>query len=798
MSSEHRLYYTTPSTTFPTSLPLGNGRFAASVLSSPAKESFILNEVSFWSGKEHRAGEGLAELAKDPKAELRETQNRYLNGDYAQGKKLAQKLETKKSNFGTNLGVGTLEIAVNGQGNVDQVGGFERELRLDEAVAETRYSLNGRKFKRRSFLSHPHQVLVVRFDGDDLGELEVAVGVQGENEAFTSKINEGKLEFDAQALETVHSDGTCGVKGYGIIAAVVDEGKVEHRDAKLVVSAKKSITILVTFNTDYAEPNDEWRKRSSLQMEAALKFSVADLLKAHLEDFQPLYRRVSISLGSKSSTTASIPTDQRRQEFESSGYADPGMFALYFHYTCYLTIAGTRDDSPLPLHLQGLWNDGEACKMGWSCDYHLDINTQMNYFAILNGGFSDLMQPLIKYLKRLAASGQDAARLCYGSEGWVAHVFSNVWGFADPGWEISYGLNVTGGLWMANHLIEMFEYSLDEDFMANDAWPVLAGASKFFLDYMIEDPKTGWLLTGPSVSPENSFFVVNGDGEKEEHYAALAPTLDVILLRDLFAFCEYAATRLDAGKGESKDGIRSYREAQAKLPPFQIGKNGQLQEWLHDFEEAQPYHRHLSHTMALCRSALISARHQPDLAKAVRVTLERRQGRDDLEDIEFTAALFALNYARLGDADKAVAQIGHLVGELSFDNLLSYSKPGVGGAEKNIFVIDGNFGGAAAIAEMLIRSIIPRLGGPVEVDLLPALPATWSEGRVDGMRIRGGLEARFEWHDGKLDSVTFKASAASSLVVFYGEHRFETAYKPGDVIQLGPSLQLQNRGETRS
>ncbi|KKP05673.1 alpha-L-fucosidase [Trichoderma harzianum] len=797
MSSEHRLHYTTPSTTFPTSLPLGNGRFAASVLSSLAKESFILNEVSFWSGKEEKAGDGLAERPTDPKAELRETQNCYLNGDYAQGKKRAEKyLESKKNNFGTNLGVGTLDITVNGQGSIDQVHDFERELRLDEAVAETRYTINGHKFKRRSFLSHPNQVLVVQFDSDDLSGLEVVVGVQGENEAFTSKINDdGKLEFDAQALESVHSDGTCGVKGYGIVAATVDKGKVEHRDAKLVISGKKSITILVTFNTDYSEPNDEWRKKTLLQMEAALKFSATDLLRAHLEDYQPLYRRMSISLGSKSSTTANIPTDQRRQNFESSGYADPSMFALYFHYARYLTIAGTRHDSPLPLHLQGLWNDGEACKMGWSCDYHLDINTQMNYFAILNSGFSDLMQPLVNYLIRMAASGQHAARVCYGCDGWVAHVFSNVWGFADPGWEVSYGLNVTGGLWMANHLIEMFEYSLDEDFMANDAWPVLAGASKFFLDYMIEDPKTGKLLTGPSVSPENSFFFVNEKGEKEEHCAGLAPTLDVVLVRDLLAFCEYAATKFNTDKFNWEDDIRKYREAQAKLPPFQIGKNGQLQEWLHDFEEAQPYHRHLSHTMALCRSALISARHQPDLAEAARVTLERRQGRDDLEDIEFTAALFALNYARLGDAEKAVAQIGHLVGELSFDNLLSYSKPGVAGAEKNIFVIDGNFGGAAAISEMLIRSIIARLGGPVEVDLLPALPVTWSEGTVDGMRIRGGLEAHFEWHDGKLDGVTFKASAASaasSLIVYYGELRFEATYQPGDIIKLGASLQLQN------
>ncbi|KAM0256565.1 hypothetical protein ACHAQJ_004852 [Trichoderma viride] len=796
MSSEHRLHYVTPSTTFPTSLPLGNGRFAASVLSSPAHETFILNEVTFWSGEIERPGGGLAERPEDPKVELRKTQNCYLNGDYAQGKKRAEKyLESKKINFGTNLGVGKLDIAVNGHDNVGDIRGFERELRLDEAVTETRYELNGRRYKRRSFLCHPNQVLVVQFDGDDLDGLEVVVSVQGENEAFTTKINsDTRLEFVAQALETVHSDGTCGVKGFGIVSATVDEGKVEHKDDKLIISAKKSITILVALNTDYDESGDEWKKKTSLQMEESLKLTVDDLLKAHLEDYQPLYRRMSITLGPKSSSTSNTPTDQRRGDFEPSGYADPGMFALYFHYSRYLTIAGTRHDSPLPLHLQGLWNDGEACKMGWSCDYHLDINTQMNYFAILNSGLEDLMKPIYNYIFKLSERGQHTARACYGCDkGWVAHVFSNAWGFTDPGWEVSYGLNVTGGLWMAALLIDMYEYSLDDSFSIGDSWTILSGATKFWLEYMIEDPKTGWLLTGPSVSPENSFFVVNDDGKKEEHYVDLAPTLDVVLLRDLFAFCEYFATKLSTTTASPWDKeIKQYQQVQAKLPPFQIGKNGQLQEWLHDYEEAQPYHRHLSHTMALCQSALISTRHQPQLAEAIRVTLERRQGRDDLEDIEFTAALFALNYARLGDAEKAVAQIGHLVGELSFDNLLSYSKPGVAGAEKNIFVIDGNFGGAAAIAEMLIRSIIPRLGGPVEVDMLPALPAAWSEGTVNGMRIRGGLEANFTWHDGRLDGVTFKASAASSLIVFYGEHRFETTYQSGDVIKLGPLLQVQN------
>ena len=791
MSEEHRLRYTTPSTGFPTSLPLGNGRLAASVLSSASHESFILNEVTFWSGAPHVAGSGLATRPADPKAELRETQRCFLAGDFAQGKKRSEKyLESQKHNFGTNLGVGRLDIAVVGHEDAEQITEFTRELRLDDAVAETSYKFGANTLRRRCFVSHPHEVLVVHFESSGSGGVEIVISLQGENDAFTSQIRDGRLEFDAHALETIHSDGKSGVRGYGMVTAIPDRGKVQEKDGKLVAKGSE-MTVLLAFNTDYQRADRAWREQATLQLDAASKVPVADLLAAHIADYQPLYQRTTLSLGSGTDLATNLTTtDQRRAAFEPSHYADPAMFALYFQYARYLTIAGTRANSPLPLHLQGLWNDGEACRMGWSCDYHLDVNTQMNYFATLASGLSDLMQPMVSYLQSLVTAGHEAARACYGCDGWVAHVFTNVWGFADPGWETTYGLNVTGGLWMATHLIEMYEYTLDEAFLAESAYPILKSAAQFFLEYMIEDPETGWLLTGPAVSPENSFFVSREGGQKEEHYLSLAPTLDVVLLRDLFAFCVHATKRL----GIDAEFSERVQSAQAKLPPLQIGRTGQLQEWLRDYEEAQPFHRHLSHTMALCRSAQVSVRHQPELAKAAGVSLERRQGRDDLEDIEFTAALFALNYARLNDADKAVAQVGHLVGELSFDNLLSYSKPGVAGAEKNIFVVDGNFGGAAAIVEMLARSLMPDLGGPVEVDLLPALPTNWLEGKVAGLRLRGNMELDMEWSAGKLVKATLKPSSAGTVVVYYGTHRVETSYSAGQPVELGPTLQATQVG----
>ena len=787
MSADHLLHYTTPATSFKDSLPLGNGRLGASVLSSLDSETFIINEISFWSGAPHTAGSGLYTRADDPKAELRETQRRLLDGDFRTAQdRSAKYLASKKHNFGTNLPVGKLDIRIAGAID-DNATGFERELRLDEAISKTEYESNGHFFKRSAFVSHPHQVLAAHFETDSPSGLKLEISVQGENDAFSARSMGDRLHFDAQALEPVHSDGTSGVRGHGIVAVKADNGdvQIECRDAQLIVKVNTSATVLLAFTTDFQHDGNNWKDQTSSRIDGAWKLTFDDLHTAHIADYQPIYRRTSIALGPAATPASGKPTDQRRKSFVASEYGDPGMFALYFHYARYLHIAGTRQTSPLPLHLQGLWNDGEACRMGWSCDYHLDINTQMNYYATFPGALHDQLGPMISYLKALAISGKEAARACYGCDGWVAHVFSNVWGFADPGWETSYGLNVTGGLWMASHLIEMYEYNQDDDFLVETAYPLLKGAAEFFLEYMIEDPKTGWLHTGPSVSPENSFFAKDKDGKKEEHSVCLSPTLDLALVRDLFAFCGYAAKRLNT------DDTFAGRvtNAQAKLPPFQVGRLGQFQEWLEDYEEAQPFHRHLSHTMALCRSALVSSRHTPDLAGAIAVTLERRQGRDDLEDIEFTAALFAMNYSRLGDADKALAQIGHLVGELSFDNLLSYSKPGVAGADVNIFVIDGNFGGAAAIVEMLVRSTIPQLGGEVEIDLLPALPEACPEGSVRGVRLRGNLGLDMEWSSGKLTMARITAFSGGALSVYYGLHHRQVVYKPDEVIELGPGLQ---------
>jgi alpha-L-fucosidase 2 len=764
------LWYNTPAKTWETGLPIGNGRIGAVVLSEFDKETWSLNEITFWSGRPE-----ISPKVYGAKTAIREIQAQYVDGDFTNGQKLAkQYLQPPKKNFGTHLTVAKVHL------EFDQLSAepstFRRELSLDEALSSAQYILGDHEYRREIFVSHRQQVLVSKISTNSPKRLSLALSISSENSNLVVKSTKGALEFQAHALESVHSDGRCGVRGQGSVQIRAVGGSIQGKHGKLMVTDATSILVFLAFNTDFKQTNSDWMLLASEQLKDAQSRTYEQLKTDHIKDHQNLYRRVKINLGSNKSEK--LPTNERQTRFRKSGFEDPSLFALYFQYGRYLMIAGTRADSPLPLNLQGLWNDGEANKMSWSCDYHLDINTQMNYFPTEMSNLNECHVPLINYIEALAQSGRTTAEHFYGSPGWVAHVFSNAWGFTDPGWRVSWGLNVTGGLWIASHMIEHFEFTQDKTFLAEKAYPVLKESAEFYLDYMTLEPISGYLVTGPSVSPENSFFT--GDAKDGEQQLSLAPTVDTVLIRDLFKFVIHAASLLNT---DAKLCSR-LKDALQKLPPLKIGKSGQLQEWLEDYEESQPDHRHLSHTIALCRSDQITPRHSPALAESVRVTLENRQARAHREDIEFTAAMFGLNFARLCDGENALKHIGHLIGALSFENLLSYSKPGVAGAENNIFVIDGNFGGTSAIAEMLLRS------SNQEIDVLPALPLKWYSGSVQGLRAKGNLEFDIEWKDGDLTVVTLKTFSPGRVMLYYRNYRVDLSFDSLEIIQLSKSLDI--------
>jgi alpha-L-fucosidase 2 len=484
-----------------------------------------------------------------------------------------------------------------------------------------------------------------------------------------------------------------------------------------------------------------------------------------------MFHRVGIDLGG--AELAGQPTDERIAAVRAGG-DDPHLLALFYQYGRYLLIAGSRPDSPLPTNLQGLWNDNLACKMGWTCDFHLDINMQQNYWPAETGNLTECNEPLFRLIESLREPGRRTARKIYGADGWVCHVFTNAWGYTAPGWGLGWGLHPTGGIWIASHLWEHYLFTGDKEFLESRAYPVLKEAAEFFLDYMVEHPRHGWLVTGPAVSPENTFLTPDGGRCAE----SMGPACDSVLVRDLYDSCIKASSVLgiDAELREKIEAARS------KLPPLMIGKYGQLQEWLEDHEEADPAHRHTSHLIALCPSAQITPGKTPQLAKAARVTLERRLSQENWEDVEWSRANLINFFARLEDAEAAHGHLLGLLREDTDDNLLTFSRGGIAGAQQNIFVVDGNSAGTAGLGEMLLQS---HAG---EIHLLPALPQSWPEGSIQGVRARGGIEVDIEWRGGRLSSATLLSDSVTTCQVRYGSTTVSVRLEPGKHHRLDPAL----------
>ena len=731
------LWYAQPAEVWMESLPIGNGRLGAMTYGGIEEEKLALNESTMWSGQ-YNENQNIP-FGPEKMNQLRKL---FFEGKLSEGNRIAgDNLHGNQTSFGTHLPIGDLKMQfIYPEGKVT---GYRRSLSLDEAVSSVSFNSGGVNYKREYFATNPDNVLVLRLTADKQKSITMNMGLDLMRQADLS-VEDNQLVFTGKVDFPLHGPG--GVCFEGRIAVLADNGEVKMEQSEVGIKEADAVTLIVDVRTDYKSPDYKTLCADGVKKAAAKSYD--ELKQAHIKDYNTLYNRVSIHFGQDANRA--LPTDVRWKQVKE-GKTDTGLDALFFQYGRYLTIASSRENSPLPIALQGFFNDNKACNMGWTNDYHLDINTEQNYWAANVGNLAECNAPLFTYIKDLAHHGAKTAEVVYGCKGWTAHTTANVWGYTPASSTIIWGLFPMASSWIASHLWTQYEFTQDKQYLAETAYPLLKGNAQFILDFLAKDPKSGYLMTGPSISPENWFRTAGG----EEMVASMMPACDRELAYEILSNCVQASEILNTDR-EFADSLRT---AIAQLPPIQLRANGAIREWFEDFEEAHPNHRHTSHLLALYPFSQITLEKTPELAEAARKTIENRLSAENWEDTEWSRANMICMYARLKDAQEAYKSVQLLQGKLSRENLMTVSPGGIAGAEGDIYSFDGNPAGTAGMAEMLVQN------HEGYVEFLPCLPDEWKEGSFKGLCIRGGAEVAAEWTNAVINSASLKATANQTFKV---------------------------------
>lgn len=731
------LWYAQPAKVWMESLPIGNGRLGAMTYGGIEEEKLALNESTMWSGQYN-------ENQNKPfgREKMNQLRKLFFEGKLSEGNRIAgDNLHGNQTSFGTHLPIGDLKMQfIYPEGKVT---GYRRSLSLDEAVSSVSFNSGGVNYKREYFATNPDNVLVLRLTADKQKSITMNMGLDLMRQADLS-VEDNQLVFTGKVDFPLHGPG--GVCFEGRIAVLADNGEVKMEQSGVGIKEADAVTLIVDVRTDYKSP--DYKTLCADGVEKAAAKSYDELKQAHIKDYNTLYNRVSIHFGQDANRA--LPTDVRWKQVKE-GKTDTGLDALFFQYGRYLTIASSRENSPLPIALQGFFNDNKACNMGWTNDYHLDINTEQNYWAANVGNLAECNAPLFTYIKDLAHHGAKTAEVVYGCKGWTAHTTANVWGYTPASSTIIWGLFPMAGSWIASHLWTQYEFTQDKQYLAETAYPLLKGNAQFILDFLAKDPKSGYLMTGPSISPENWFRTAGG----EEMVASMMPACDRELAYEILSNCVQASEILNTDR-EFADSLRT---AIAQLPPIQLRANGAIREWFEDFEEAHPNHRHTSHLLALYPFSQITLEKTPELAEAARKTIENRLSAENWEDTEWSRANMICMYARLKDAQEAYKSVQLLQGKLSRENLMTVSPGGIAGAEGDIYSFDGNPAGTAGMAEMLVQN------HEGYVEFLPCLPVEWKDGSFKGLCLKGGAEATAEWTNAVINKASLKATVDQVLKV---------------------------------
>jgi alpha-L-fucosidase 2 len=737
-------------------LPLGNGRLGAMVFGGIVHERLQLNEDTLWAGGPYDP------VNPDAKAALPEVRRLLAERKYPEAAQLVDaKVMSKPLGQMPYETVGDLALTFP---QVDSVENYVRDLDLATATAHVSYSSGGVTFSREVFASAPDQVIVVRLTASRPGQISFEARMQTLQRATVDATPDGDL-----VMRGVNGDGSgTTADGRRMTGALRFEARVRvlptggtrraSGDA-LIVRDADAVTLLIAAATSYRTYEDvsaDPAARVAAALDPASHRDIDTLRAAHVRDYQQLFTRVTLDLGS----SKRVPTDERVRTFGDGD--DLGLAALYFQYGRYLLIASSRTGSQ-PANLQGLWN--ESMSPPWGSKYTININTEMNYWPALSTNLAETMDPLTAMVSDLSVTGARTAREMYGAGGWVAHHNTDLWRATGPIDGSQWGMWSTGGAWLTQPLWDRYEYTGDRRYLER-AYPLIKGAAQFFLDTLVEEPTHHWLVTSPSLSPENPHPFGTS--------LTMGPTMDEEILRELFGHAIEAARAL----GTDADLQATWSATRARLAPLQIGSAGQLQEWLDDWDMQAPeiHHRHVSHLFGLFPGHDIDVRRTSALAAAVKRSLEIRG-----DQATGWATAWRINlWARLADGDHAYNILKFLLGpERTYPNLFDAHPP---------FQIDGNFGGTSAIAEMLVQ------GDQGEIRLLPALPAAWPDGQVTGLRAPGGFEVDLIWRHGSLDRATIRSLLGRPLRIRRGNalRMFDTR-RGATLTLIGDDLRASGR-----